>query len=165
VNRIVVRPAATTDEGALAAIRSDAAASFVDARRRPEDLRPERDRFPHRLDIPHGDDYFCLVALDGTTVVGYVSAGGGRDPDRKSFAEIYEIAVDPTVRRRGVGTRLLEAALRLLHDASYGGVTMWVLESDAAAAALLSRAGFAPDGARTPDDATGADACRYAIEP
>ena len=157
--RLLIRPAAPRDRASLAAIRERAAGSFV--HERPGD----DEQFPHRLDIPQGEDYFCLVAERDAEVIGYVSAGGGRDPDRKSYAEVYEIAVAEVARRSGVGGRLLSEALTLVCDASYGGVTAWVFEADEGVTALFRAGGLTPDGARLSAGEGRGPAVRYAFVP
>jgi hypothetical protein len=100
---------------------------------------------PHRLDIPHGDDYFCLVAeLDGR-VVGYLSAGGSRDDDHKSYGELYELAVDPLTAGPEVVHALAHAGIGRLIDARYGGVIVWVTSDDAPLTETVIALGLLPD--------------------
>ena len=124
------------------------------------------DALPHRLDLPHGDDYFCLVAEIDRHVVGYLSAGGSRDDDHKSYGELYELSVDP----RLVGVEVLEplahAGVARLIEARYGGILVWLGTNDAALTAVLVARGFVPDDpARPPTDRgpKGADHRRYGM--
>jgi GNAT superfamily N-acetyltransferase len=58
---------------------------------------------------------------------------------------VVDLAVDPEVRRRGVGRALLLRALRALLALGYDRVRLWVTESNAPARALYEKAGFVPD--------------------
>ena len=80
--------------------------------------------FLDRLALPHGDDYFCLVAEEEDHAVGYLIAGGSRDLDRKAHGEIYEIAVLRTSWRRGVATALLADALERFDAAAFAGTLL-----------------------------------------
>jgi hypothetical protein len=103
--------------------------------------------FAHRLDIPHGEDYFCVVAVCAGTILGYCSAGGSRDDDRKSFGEIYDLGIPAPGgdgARPDVAALLLDAVLEVCRDARYGGVIAWVPPSDASVGAALEASGFAP---------------------
>lgn len=101
-------------------------------------------RFSDRLSITHGDDYFCLVA-DAPSPLGYLLAGATRDADRKGFAEIYEITVAASARRRGIGRALLEASLERVRAAGYGGLAMWVPAIQPAPRALALACGLDED--------------------
>jgi ribosomal protein S18 acetylase RimI-like enzyme len=57
-----------------------------------------------------------VVAEDDTGVVGFVGTGACRDPVEPGLGELHTIAVDPCCWRQGVGRRLMDTALRRLHD-------------------------------------------------
>jgi ribosomal-protein-alanine N-acetyltransferase len=104
-------------------------------------------------ELAQGDARTYLVA----TVAGRVAGYGGVMyvlPD----AHVTTLAVDPDLRRRHVGSRLL---LDLCREAVARGATALTLEvrvSNAAARALYERFGFRPAGARRayyPADANG----------
>jgi hypothetical protein len=105
----------------------------------------DRSEFVHHLGIPHGDDYFCLAAELGTGVVGYLSAGGSRDDDHKSYGEFYELAVDPVVADADAVGALVRSGFGLLVNAQYGGVIAWVDEGDVLLIGTLISIGFTPD--------------------
>ena len=79
------------------------------------------------------------IAVDGDdgTLAGYtlvaLVAGEG---------EILNLAVDPAVHRRGIGRRLLHAALDLLRAAGTTSVFLEVRQSNRAAIRLYTKAGF-----------------------
>lgn len=95
-----------------------------------------------------------LVACAGAQVVGYAGFGPGAGPG----AELGELEVAPAHQRQGHGSRLLAAVVDHLHAQGVTSVLTWVAEADAARAAFLESAGFAPDAvARVLDlDGTGA---------
>ena len=75
-----------------------------------EDLRP---LFALAEDSPAAlDSYLCdgevLVAIEDESVVGHLQLVDGREPAR---AEIKNMAVAATHRRRGIGRRLVETAV------------------------------------------------------
>jgi hypothetical protein len=108
------------------------------------------DLLPHRLDLPHGDDYFCLVAEVDRHVVGYLSAGGSRDDDHKSYGELYELTVDPVLATTAVVELLARAGVDRMIEARYGGVLVWLRPEDAALVSVVVAAGFVPDDPARP---------------
>jgi GNAT superfamily N-acetyltransferase len=75
----------------------------------------------------------CYVAVDEGAVIGTVAtAGYGRDA-----AWIGMLLVDPDYRRRGIGTRLMRAAI-----ASLGGYVTIMLDATPAGQGLYERLGF-----------------------
>jgi ribosomal-protein-alanine N-acetyltransferase len=83
----------------------------------------------------------CLAALDDSALVGYLICS--------RYAEVWHlmnIAVDPSARRRGYATALLEEMLeRAGQDGSF---TLEVRTSNASAIALYERFGFRSAGTR-----------------
>ena len=140
-----LRPATPADAARLAAL------SVAGERRAGDGEGPAA---VHHLDLPHGDDYFCLVAeaAEGT-VVAYVSAGGSRDGDRKSWAELYELVTDPVLTRDDAdraANALVAAVVDRARDAQFGGLLAWT--ATAATEDLIAPFGFRfdppPGGAR-----------------
>jgi aminoglycoside 6'-N-acetyltransferase I len=89
-----------------------------------------------------GDDrHHLVVALDGETVVGFVSAVHYVHPDKPPELWIDEVGVAPSHQRHGVGRRLLDRML--VHGAELGCVQAWVLTSpgNTAAQRLYAAAG------------------------
>jgi ribosomal-protein-alanine N-acetyltransferase len=99
-----------------------------------------------------------LVALTGAgEVVGFVIARQAADE-----AEILTIATDPKQRRKGIGARLLEAAVELSRQRGITAMYLEVASGNKAAIALYERFGFTEVGRRqayyqqsrkTPEDA------------
>lgn len=117
----------------------------------------------HRLAFPPseawGTDAIALqLALPG--VYGWLDQRGGMILARVAAdeVEVLTLAVVPEARRQGVGTRLLDTAMRLA--VSHGARTAFLEVSvgNTAATLLYARAGFAPVGRRPRYYADGTDA-------
>ena len=89
--------------------------------------------------------------IDGNPV-GVVGIGRSELPDD---AMLWGMWVDPTVRGRGVGARLVDAAIEWALANECSTVTLWVMRSNDSALRLYERHGFdfqadtgrdAPDG-------------------
>lgn len=92
--------------------------------------------FERHLDAPA-----FLVAINGERIVGHV-VGDVRDDFFGPLGHIKDLAVDPAMRRRGIGRRLLAAALRLLAGNGVERTTLEVRESNEPAIALYRSFGF-----------------------
>jgi ribosomal protein S18 acetylase RimI-like enzyme len=101
-----------------------------------------------------------LAACAGEQVVGFAAVGPSQDPDASPLTgELTAIGVHPQARRAGHGSRLLNAAVDTLRGAGADTLHAWLLASDEATRAFLTRAGLSPDGAWrdrvvSPDGAT-----------
>jgi len=138
-----IRLATAADAYDLAGIRS--ATRDVADRGNAEQARREELDFLSRLALPHGDDYFCIVAEVDHQLAGYLIAGGSRDLDRKAHAEIYEIAVRPALRRRGIATVLLADALARFDAAAFAGTLLSAPVDDEAVRRLVTGLEMRPD--------------------
>jgi ribosomal-protein-alanine N-acetyltransferase len=123
------------DAGDLDAVVTIERASFTDP--------PwSRDSFLALVDSPRA--YFTVACESpGGGVIGYVVAWFVADE-----AEIANLAVAPERRGRGVGSRLLDAALAEARVAGARVVHLEVRDSNAAARALYGSRGFSPVGRR-----------------
>jgi ribosomal protein S18 acetylase RimI-like enzyme len=95
-----------------------------------------------QLDTPN---VAVLVAEDDGTVIGYTYAGvEGRDymALRGPAGVVYDIVVDPSRRRSGVGRALLAAALEFLKSHGAPRVVLSTATRNDAAQRLFERAGF-----------------------
>ncbi len=90
-------------------------------------------------------DLYCptLVAMDGDTVVGYVT-GRGMPPE----AELYRIATHPAYRGRGIGKALATAFRDALKALCCDSCFLEVRMSNTPARALYRTLGFAVCGTR-----------------
>jgi [ribosomal protein S18]-alanine N-acetyltransferase len=99
-------------------------------------------RSPETAQWPLGDysNYPLLLAICNNEIAGFCSW-------RQTIAdeaEILNIAVDPSYRRRGVGSALLNAVC----DQANGTIFLEVAEDNTAAMALYRKLGFEPSGIR-----------------
>jgi ribosomal-protein-alanine N-acetyltransferase len=129
---LTLRRAAATDLDAIVAIER---ASFTDP--------PwSRDSFLALVDSPRA--YFTVACQSpNDQVIGYVVAWFVTDE-----AEIANLAVTPERRGRGVGSRLLDAALTEARLAGARVVHLEVRDSNEAARALYGSRGFSAVGRR-----------------
>ncbi len=117
----------------------------------------------HRLAFPPneawGTDSIAIqLALPG--VFGWLDRRGGMILARVAAdeVEVLTLAVAPTVRRLGLGTRLLAAAMTLATSRGARNAFLDVSISNIAARTLYARAGFTPTGRRPRYYADGTDA-------
>lgn len=91
-----------------------------------------------------------LVALSGETAVGFCgfdpARAGQRDP---SEGEIYGLYVLKEQQGRGMGSLLVQTALKKLQNEGFSSVFLWVLASNRKAVSFYERQGFMPDGEKT----------------
>lgn len=90
-----------------------------------------------------------LVAVAEGRVVGLATTLPSQDPDADSATDgaIDELAVDPTARRRGHGSRLVNACVDTLRADGFVHARHWLRADDDELRLFLTDAGWAPDGA------------------
>jgi GNAT superfamily N-acetyltransferase len=100
------------------------------------------------------------VALERNRVVGFVITGPASDPDCDPVAdaELRELTVDPRERRRGHGSRLLQAAADTMSADRFARAVTWVLAGDDALRTFLTQAGWGADSAHRELDLDGTGA-------
>lgn len=89
------------------------------------------------------------VVCRGTDIVGWASAGTGRDEDPPRPRELNGIYVLASEYGSGAGQSLLDAAV------GHGGAYLWIAEENPRAFAFYRRNGFVPDGAASAHDLVG----------
>jgi len=146
---VTIRPAIADDAAAGAALHiacwREAYAPFTDPdvlARLTDDLEERTARW-HSY-IADGLPRWLAVADEGE-LVGFASAGPGRDGDIDLDLELYAIYVRASQYGGGVGPRLLEAAIG---DAP---AYLWVFEANDRARGFYARQGFEPDGSSKPE--------------
>lgn len=99
-----------------------------------------------------------LVALERTTVVGFVAYGPAELSEEEPASpdgptnEVLALLVEPRWGRRGHGSRLLAAVADISRDTGAARLQMWVPEADRVTTRFLESAGWERDGwARTLD--------------
>ena len=96
-------------------------------------------------------DALLLVAESNGRVVGMVLLLPGRDQDGAGdlvpgLCHLTGLAVRPDSQRSGIGSALLDTALREAADREATHVTLWTAEDNVAAQRLFGSRGFAPTG-------------------
>ncbi len=90
-----------------------------------------------------------LVAVDQERVTGFATTVpcGDADAEEGADGEIDEFVIDPAARRRGHGSRLLNACADTLRADGFRRAVCWVGATDDALRRFLSAAGWETDGA------------------
>lgn len=83
------------------------------------------------------------VALIDNRVVGWATAGTGRDDDPPFPNELNGLYVLAEAYGTGAGRGLLEAAV-----GATGGAYLWMIDAETRAASFYRKMGFVPDGTR-----------------
>jgi GNAT superfamily N-acetyltransferase len=101
------------------------------------------------MTAPPAARYRVLVALADIAVVGFAVTRPSDDPDADPAADgaLEELIIDPPARRRGHGSRLLNAAIDTLRADGFGYARCWVGTTDDDLRRFLTTAGWAADGA------------------
>ena len=90
---------------------------------------------------------FALLALDNDAAVGVaVCIGGFSTFAGRPLINVHDLAVMPTHRGRGIGTRLLDAVSERARQSGCCKVTLEVRSSNANARRLYERLGFSDAG-------------------
>jgi len=157
----LIRPAEVEDVAALSELaRATYAAAFGHSLA-PEDLTEHLDRHLSQQSFARAlveDGDVILLALVGGRIVGCVQFGTLREPTAEEGAdrELRRLYVDVGFQGRGIGTALVEAALRhpLLAEAPRVVLDVW--EHNPGAQRLYRRFGFEVVGERCFEVASGA---------
>ena len=88
-----------------------------------------------------------LLALDGQRIVGASSYSAARREDMAGWGEIISLYLLPEYFGRGVGFRLMQAAVNELSSLGFRRIYLWVLEENHRARRFYERFGFRPSGA------------------
>ncbi len=98
-------------------------------------------------------DAGAFVLEDGGGILGFAHVSPSRDADAPaSTGELTAIYLAPDRRGRGGGRLLIDIAITSLRAAGFRRVTLWVLDSNAAARRFYERAGWMADGGVKTDD-------------
>ena len=85
-----------------------------------------------------------IVAKDGDSVVGFVGYGKYRDDELENAGEVFSIYILSEYYGKGVGYRLMKAALSQLTE--YPRIAVWVLKNNQRAIRFYERCGYRFDG-------------------
>ena len=85
-----------------------------------------------------------IIAKDGDSVVGFAGYGRYRNDELENTGEVFAMYVLSEYCGKGVGYRLMKAALSQL--AEYPRIAVWVLKNNERAIRFYERCGFRFDG-------------------
>ncbi len=89
-----------------------------------------------------------MVAGTSSGVLGFASAGPGRDRDVTSMiGELYALYVAPSATGQGIGTALLADAVARQRARACHAMTLWVLRDNLHARHFYEASGWYADGA------------------
>jgi ribosomal protein S18 acetylase RimI-like enzyme len=88
-----------------------------------------------------GESTVLFVAEEDHRWYGLVGSFVHRDHPR--VTRLVSMWVDPSRRRSGIGTALVDEVIRWSHDRGAACIQLWVTESNEPAQALYARSGFA----------------------
>ncbi|MFF2080472.1 GNAT family N-acetyltransferase [Kitasatospora sp. NPDC058162] len=136
---LIIRPARPEDERGLAELDRAAWSTL-------SDVAPEPPVGKRAFEEGRTPDQFLLAVLDGR-IVGYVrQIPATRLAVNRHVRQIQGLAVDGTVRGRGIGRRLVEAACEQARTAGARKLTLRVLGWNAPARRLYESCGFTVEG-------------------
>jgi ribosomal protein S18 acetylase RimI-like enzyme len=139
MSAVTIRAATAHDDAALAALDQATWSSLASPAPPP---RPGS-----AFLVPQIRPEDVLVAVVDDEVAGYVQLGPATPVDsNRHVLMIRGLAVDPARRGRGIGRRLVDAAVREAAARGARRLTLRVLEPNAAARALYEAAGFVVEG-------------------
>ncbi len=96
----------------------------------------------------NGSERAMFLAVADEEVVGL--AGGYRPGPAPDVVELVSMWTDPSVRRSGVGRRLVSAVLEWARASGAAEVQLWVTRGNTAAETLYRTMGFAETGDHQP---------------
>lgn len=98
-------------------------------------------------------DQLVLCAVADGRLVGLACAGAPHVPDADPLvsAELYQLHVDPTELRHGIGSALMEAVLAAWAAQRIPAARLWVWGFNKRALAFYRSFGWSPDGTQRPD--------------
>jgi GNAT superfamily N-acetyltransferase len=88
-----------------------------------------------------GDHYEIYIALDDGRTIGFADVGVSRDEDKKDYAELYAIYLDPAYYGQGAGRLLFNECRQKTKKMNYKKLFVWVLEGNKIARDFYERMG------------------------
>ncbi len=100
-----------------------------------------------------------LVAEADQRIVAFISFGPVRDEglDKNSVGEVYAIYALEEFWDRGIGRKLMEAALATLREMNCATVKIWLLDTNQRAISFYQKFGFSADGAQKSEPLAGVE--------
>ena len=158
---VSVRVAWADDAAAIADLQlrtwRDLYADIVPAESLPTDVEAAAEQWRSSLAQSKDARNRVLVALERNRVVGFALTCPATDPDCDPVtdAELMEFSIDPGERRKGHGSRLLQAAVDTMVADRFTRSVLWAMSADDALRGFLTEAGWAPDTAHRELDLDG----------
>ncbi|WP_028050247.1 GNAT family N-acetyltransferase [Cellulomonas sp. URHD0024] len=156
---VTIRPAAEGDAAGIARVHvrswQEAYAGIV-----PEgylaalDVEERSAEWASYLRPGGSDEILVWVALNGPSVVGFVTIGPSRDEDAgRGDREIYSIYLDPGIWGHGVARDLMRTVIASVGEKT--PISLWVLADNERARHFYRRHGFQADGVERYDEIGG----------
>lgn len=89
-----------------------------------------------------------MVAVEGNTILGFITVAQARDSDVQSSGEVCALYVDPEWWGQRIGSALIERGRSYLRELGFSDAILWVLVGNARAERFYSRDGWRRDGPR-----------------
>lgn len=107
-------------------------------------VAPYRKSYPFDAHEEHrrGGDRMLMVAREAGTMLGYIAASRAWN----DYVRIDDLAVDAAARHRGVGRRLMDAAVAWTRERAWPGVAAETQSTNVDACRFYERYGFALGG-------------------
>ena len=94
-------------------------------------------------------DRQTLLAVEGGKVVGVARIGS--DPNNADNGHLFSLYVHPEFAGKGIGSSLLDRALKNLVERGFSRQTLWVFKDNEVASKLYKSRGFSNTGAEKID--------------
>jgi GNAT superfamily N-acetyltransferase len=111
------------------------------------------------------DDVWCLVALDGTDLVGHValslSTAEDPDPPPSGTVNLWQLFVRPAWHGQGVATELLRSAVEQASERGFSTLRLWTPRGAGRARRFYEREGWRLTGAVHEDSPAGFATVEY----
>ena len=147
---MAVRQAGPSDAGRIARIHVSswqAAYRGILPDHTLDNLSVDRSEKHWEKQLRDDDAHIMLFEREGC-ILGFIKFGSSRDEgaDEEQVGEIYSVYLDPGEYRKGYGSKLTSAALKVLGEEGYSEITLWVLKENDQARGFYEAMGFEPDG-------------------
>jgi ribosomal protein S18 acetylase RimI-like enzyme len=116
-------------------------------------LRPEERAARYQFDRTDSDRPATLLALEGTSVLGFATTGPSAEGDL--IGELLALYVDPPQWGRGIGRMLLDAARAALVGRGFEEAVLWVIPGNERALRVYRADGWTADGIGREDEVWG----------
>ncbi len=81
-------------------------------------------------------------------IKGFMTIGECRDEDKNGSFELWGIYVEPTMKREGIGGKLLKRCEEMAIDLGKNEIYLWVLENNLVGRRFYEKNGYKEDGSK-----------------